>query len=196
MSEINSEEPIYQNLAIFKVPSGFRGRSALMVQLWWLVQATLFAASPQFLYGWRRFLLRLFGANIGKGVIIRPTARITYPWKLTIGDYAWIGDNVELYTLGDITIGNHAVVSQRSYLCTGSHDYKSTTFDIYAKPIIVEDEAWIATDVFVAPGVTIGSGAVIGARSTVLESMPQGMICAGYPAKPIKPRNMQDSAKQ
>ncbi len=183
----------YQHLDKFVLPRNFRGRSGVIVQLWWLVQSTLFVGSPQFLYGWRRFLLRLFGANIGKGVIIRPTARITYPWKLTIGDYAWIGDNVELYTLEEITIGNHSVVSQRSYLCTGGHDYQSMAFDIFAKPIVVEDEAWVASDVFIAPGVTIGHGAVIGARSTVLQDMPKGMICAGYPAKPLKPREMRNN---
>ena len=89
---------MYQNLNSFNQPTDFRGRSAIIVQLWWLVQATLFACSPQFMYGWRIFLLRLFGANIGKNVIIRPTVRVTYPWKLSIGDYAWVGDHAELYT--------------------------------------------------------------------------------------------------
>jgi putative colanic acid biosynthesis acetyltransferase WcaF len=88
----------------------------------------LFRTSPQFLYGWRNFLLRLFGAKIGKKVIIRPSVKITYPWKLSIGDYSWIGDDVDLYTLGEIDIGNHVVISQRSYLCTGSHDYFKQIF--------------------------------------------------------------------
>ena len=177
-----------QRLDQFTLPPGFRGRSALVVQLWWLVQGTLFACSPQFMYGWRRFLLRLFGARIGKNVLVRPSVKVTYPWKLAIGDYSWIGDDVVLYTLGDIRIGEHAVVSQKSYLCTGSHDYSKPAFDIYAEPIVVEDEAWVSSDVFIAPGVTIGKGAVIGARSTVLEDMPAGMVCVGYPAKAIKPR--------
>lgn len=178
----------YQKLNKFSVPEGFRGRGVMVVQLWWIVQASLFAWSPQFMYRWRNFLLRCFGARIGKGVVIRPTVQITYPWKLTIGDYAWVGDGAELYTLGNITIGKHAVVSQRSYLCTGSHDYQSENFDIYAKSIVIEDEAWVATDVYIAPGVTIGKGAVIGARSSVFNDMPAGMICIGSPAKPLKPR--------
>ena len=139
------------------------------------------------------FLLRAFGAKIGQGVIIRPSVRVTYPWKLTIGDFAWIGDNVELYTLGEITIGNNAVVSQRSYLCTGSHDYTKSAFDIYALPVVIEDEAWVATDVYVAPGVTVGRGSVIGARSSVFSDMPAGMICVGSPAKPVKPRVMDEN---
>ncbi|MBV1916343.1 MAG: putative colanic acid biosynthesis acetyltransferase [Pseudomonadales bacterium] len=177
-----------QRLDQFYLPAGFRGRSAIVVQLWWIVQATLFLHSPQFMYAWRNWLLRLFGATIGKHVIIRPTVRITYPWKLTIGDYSWVGDHAELYTLGPVTIGKHAVISQNSYLCTGSHDYKSESFDIYAEPIVIEDEAWVAADVYVAPGVTIGRGAVIGARSSVYTDMPSGMVCIGSPAKPVKPR--------
>jgi putative colanic acid biosynthesis acetyltransferase WcaF len=179
----------YQNLDKFSLPKHFRGRSALIVQLWWLVQSSLFAWSPQFAYKWRNFLLRCFGAKIGESVIIRPSVKITYPWKLSIGDNSWIGDNVELYTLGNITIGKNAVVSQRSYLCAASHDYQKETFDIYAKPIVVEEETWLATDVFIAPGITIGKGAVIGARSSVFSDMPSGMICTGCPAKPIKGRN-------
>ncbi len=179
---------MYQNLNKFNQPSDFRGRSAVVTQLWWLVQSTLFACSPQFMYGWRNFLLRLFGAKIGKSVIVRPTVRTTYPWKLTVGDYSWIGDYVELYTLGEITVGKHAVVSQKSYLCTGSHNFQAEAFDIYAKPIVVEDEAWIAADVYVAPGVTIGKGTVVGARSSVYNDMPEGMVCIGSPAKPVRKR--------
>ncbi len=178
----------YQRLDQFQLPPNFRGRPAFIVQLWWIVQSTLYAWSPQFLYGWRRFLLRLFGAQIGENVLLRPSARITYPWKLTIGEYSWIGDDVELYTLGEIKIGAHTVISQRCYLSTGSHDYASQSFDIYARPIHIADQVWLASDVFVAPGLTIGEGAVVGARSTVLHDLPGGMICYGNPARPIKPR--------
>lgn len=182
----------YQSLDLFSLPKDFRGRSALYVQLWWFVQATLFGMSPQFAYKWRNFLLRCFGASVGDSVIIRPSVRITYPWKVTIKDNAWIGDCVDLYSLGEITIGKNAVVSQKSYLCTGSHDYKSESFDIYAKPIVIEDEVWVATDVFIAPGVTIGQGAVVGSRSSVYHDMPAGMICVGSPAKPMRQRKADE----
>jgi len=178
-----------QELSTFKVPDGFRGRSKWKVQLWWLVSATLFRLSPQVLYGWRRQLLRLFGARIGRNVIIRPSCQVTYPWKLTIGDYSWIGDDVVLYSLDQVTIGANVVVSQRSYLCTGSHDYTSTSFDIYARPITVEDRCWLATDVFVGPGVTVGCEAVIGARSSVFASVVGGWVYAGTPVRPIKLRS-------
>lgn len=140
------------------------------------------------MYGWRRFLLRAFGARIGKNVLIRPSVSVTYPWKLNIGDYSWIGDGVTLYTLGEISIGDNAVVSQHSYLCTGSHDYKQPTFDLYAVSIRVEPEAWVAACVFVGPGVTIGHGAVVGASSVVLKDVPAGMICVGNPLKIVGPR--------
>lgn len=139
-----------QDLSGFSVPKGFRGGNAIKVQLWWAVQATIFAWSPQVLYRWRAFLLRLFGAKIGKNVVIRPSVKITYPWKLTLGDYAWVGDEVNLYTLGEITIGAHSVISQKSYLCTGSHDHASQHFTINATPIVIGEKCWLATDVFVA----------------------------------------------
>ena len=188
MNDAQGSGPEFQRLDRFRVPAGFRGRPGWYVQLWWLVQALLFRPSPQVLYGWRRWLLRRFGARIGRGVLIRPSTRITYPWKLTVGDYAWIGDDVELYTLGEITIGAHAVVSQRCYLCTGSHDYTHVTFDIFARPIVIGEQAWLATDVFVAPGVEIGAGTVVGARSSVFKSLPGGVIARGTPAVVVRER--------
>jgi len=178
----------YQDLSSFRLPPGFRGRSAIAVQLWWLAQALLFRTSPQIMYAWRRWLLCRFGAKIGKDVRIRPSATITYPWKLSIGDYSWIGDDVTLYTLGEIEIGSHAVVSQRSYICAASHDPSSTSFDIFDRKITIHDECWIATDVFVAPGVTVGRGTVVGARSSVFSDLPAGMVCVGSPAKPVRQR--------
>jgi len=178
----------FQDLSKFSLPPGFRGRPGWIVQLWWIVQSTLFGLSPQFMYGWRRWLLRLFGARVGRGVLIRPTARVTYPWKVSIGDGAWVGDEVVLYSLGEIKIGSNTVISQRSYICAASHDYTKPRFDIYAKKTVIGDESWIATGVFVAPGVTVGKGAVIGAGSSVFRDIPPGMVCYGNPAKPVKPR--------
>lgn len=177
-----------QDLSRFHLPSIFRGRSSAAVQLWWLVQATIFRWSPQFFYGFRASLLRAFGATVGQGVVIRPTVKVTYPWKVTIGDYAWVGDDVVLYSLGEIDIGDNAVVSQRSYLCAADHDYTQVDFPIRSRKITVGSESWLAADVFVAPGITIGKGAVIGARSSVFKDMPPGMVCFGYPCVAVKER--------
>jgi putative colanic acid biosynthesis acetyltransferase WcaF len=179
---------VVQDLSSFHLPAGFRGRSAVVVQLWWLVQALLFRTSPQFMYGFRRALLRLFGARIGRNVLVRPTARIVYPWKLSIGDNSWVGDFAELYSLGNIEIGRDAVVSQYAYLCTGSHDHRSPAFDITTQTIVVEDEAWIAAGAFVHPGVRVARGSVIGARAVLrADSEPYG-IYAGDPARRISTR--------
>jgi putative colanic acid biosynthesis acetyltransferase WcaF len=177
-----------QDLNKFILPKNFRSRNAFVVQLWWIVQGTFFRMSPQFLYGFRNFLLRLFGAKIGEKVIIRPTARITYPWKVSIGDYSWIGDDVVLYSLGEIEIGKNVVISQKSYICTASHDYLQSDFPIFAKKSTIEDECWLATDVFVSPGITIGEGSVIGSRSSVYKDIPSNKVCIGSPAKIIRER--------
>ena len=114
--------------------------------------------------------------------------RVQFPWKVDIGDYAWIGDDVVLYSLGPISIGPNAVISQKSYLCTGSHDPIDTSFPIFARGITIEAEAWVASDVYVGPGVTIGRGTVVGARSSVFKDLPAGKICVGSPAKIIRDR--------
>jgi putative colanic acid biosynthesis acetyltransferase WcaF len=185
-----SDNTVFQDLSSFRLPEDFRGRSAWFVQFWWLIHWFLFRPSPQFLYGWRRFLLRLFGAKIGREVLVRSTASITYPWKVSIGDYSWIGDDVVLYSLGEIQIGRHTVVSQRSYLCTGSHDYTRPSFDIFARPIELGDQVWIAADVYISPGVCVGDGAVVGSRSSVFHDIPAGMVCFGNPAAPLKARRI------
>lgn len=165
-----------------------RGKSGVVVLLWWFVQGTIFRFSLHNMYSWRNFLLRLFGARIGKGVNVRSSAKITYPWKVSIGEHSWIGDNVQLYSLDKIHIGTNCVISQESYLCTGSHDVKDPHFGLITKPIIIKDGAWIASDVFVYPGVTVHEMGVVAARSTVLKDISANEIHAGSPAKFVKKR--------
>jgi putative colanic acid biosynthesis acetyltransferase WcaF len=166
-----------------------RGRGGWYIFLWWFVQAIIFPLTLHNMSGTRCALLRLFGARIGKGVLIRPTARFTYPWKVTIGDYSWIGDDVVLYSLDEIKIGTHCVVSQKSYICTGSHDIKDPAFGLKTAEVAIGNGAWVATDCFVGPGVTIGANAVVGARSSVFTDMPQGQVCWGTPCRPRYARN-------
>ncbi|TDH20823.1 colanic acid biosynthesis acetyltransferase WcaF [Segetibacter sp. 3557_3] len=135
-------------------------------------------------------------AKIGTNVIIRASVHTHFPWKVTIGDYSWIGDGVVLYSLADINIGNNVVISQKSYLCAGSHDYRYVEFPTTNSPITIEDECWLATDVFVAPGITVGKGTVVGARSSVFKSLPAGKICAGSPAVCFRDRETLSSFKQ
>ena len=181
-----------QDLRRFSVPADFRGKPAWYAQLWWIVQATLFRPSPRVMYGWRRWLLQRFGASIGVGVKVRSSAQVTYPWKVTIGDWSWIGEEVVLYSLEEIRIGSHVALSHRCSLCAGNHDYTKPDFPYVLDPartrILIEDETWLANDVFVGPGVTIGRGAVVGARSSVFSSLPAMTICYGNPAKAQRPR--------
>ncbi|MGF1478583.1 MAG: hormogonium polysaccharide biosynthesis acetyltransferase HpsU [Cyanophyceae cyanobacterium] len=161
-----------------------RGRSGWFVLLWWLVQAIAFPLSPHPVNGFRCWLLRLFGAQVGAGVLIRPTARFTYPWKVSIGDYSWIGDDVVFYSLETICIGSHCVISQKSYLCTGSHDLKDVAFNLQTAPVVIGNGAWIAADCFIAPGVTVGANAAVGARSSVFSDIPAQQVAWGTPCRP------------
>ncbi|HYD32276.1 MAG TPA: WcaF family extracellular polysaccharide biosynthesis acetyltransferase [Azospirillaceae bacterium] len=179
----------YQRLEEFRPAQ--RGRSRWVALAWQLVQATLFAVSPHPMNGWRRVLLRAFGARIGAGVVIRPSARVHFPWHLTIGDRSWVGDEVRLYTLGLIRIGSDTVISQRSHLCAGTHDHLAPSFSTLLPPIAIGDQVWIGAEVFVAPGVTIGDGAVVGARSAVFKNLDGGMVHRGSPARPVEPRVMR-----
>ncbi len=165
-----------------------RGRPGWYILLWWLVQAIAFPLTPQPLNILRCALLRLFGARIGRGVLIRPTARFTYPWNVRIGDYSWIGDDVVFYSLDQISIGTHCVISHKSYLCTGSHDIQHPAFVLKTDPIHINNGVWVAADCFVGPGVQIGANTVIGARSSVFTNMPAEQVCWGNPCCSQHPR--------
>ncbi|MDB5356506.1 MAG: Colanic acid biosynthesis acetyltransferase WcaF [Phycisphaerales bacterium] len=157
--------------------------------LWMLANSLLFRPSFHNWYAWRRWLLRCFGAKIGDNVRVRPTCRVEIPWNLEIGDNAAVGDHAILYSLGSIRIGRFAVVSQYAHLCAGTHDYTDPSFPLIRPPITIGDEAWIAADAFVGPGVTVGRRAVVGARATVVRDVPPDHIVVGNPARCIKRRD-------
>ena len=167
-----------------------KGKPSWFILLWWLVQGIIFPLTPHHFNGIRRTLLRLFGAKIGTGVIIRPTARFTYPWKVEIGDYSWIGDDVIFYSLDRIDIGKHCIISQKTYLCTGTHNPHDPAFGLITANITIGNGVWVAADCFIGPGVEIGSNALIGARSSVFENMPATFICMGTPCRPRYPREI------
>lgn len=170
-----------------KGPSfSLQNRIARMV--WNVVYMLVFKYSPRPFHGWRRLVLRTFGAKVGKGVHIYPNAKIWAPWNIEVKDQAGIGDHSNLYSQGKIVIGKRAVISQGAHLCAGTHDYQSPGFELYTKPIVVGDFAWVAAEVFVHPGVSLGEGCVIGARSVVLKDMPEWTICTGFPCVAIKVR--------
>src|SRR5476649_2210603 len=163
-------------------------REVLLRWCWAVVQATLFRWSPRPLHGFRARLLRLFGADIAAPgeVVIFPSAQVTLPWNLTLAPRAMVGPHVKLYNLGHITLQRGANLSQYCHLCAGTHDYLLWSMPLVAKPIVVGENAWLAADVFVGPGVSIGELCVVGARSVVMKDLPARTVCAGSPCKPIK----------
>jgi putative colanic acid biosynthesis acetyltransferase WcaF len=176
-----------------RIQPSFSISNRLARVVWGLVYTLLFRPSPRPLYAWRSFLLRCFGASIGKHCHIYPHTRIWAPWNLILDDYACLGEEVDCYSIAPVTLGKRVVVSQRVFLCTGSHDYEDPNFQLYAKPIYIGDDAWICAEAFVGPGVTVGEGAVVGARSVATKNIPNWMVCAGNPCKPLKPRVIREA---
>jgi putative colanic acid biosynthesis acetyltransferase WcaF len=152
------------------------------------VKVAFFLSPLPFPSGPKCAVLRWFGASVGKGVIIKPRINIHFPWKLTIGDFAWIGEEVFILNFEPVSIGAHCCVSQRVFLCTGNHDYRVPNMPYRNRPICVEDGAWVGAQVFVGPGITIGTDTVVTAGSIVTRSLPSGMVCAGNPCSPLRPR--------
>jgi putative colanic acid biosynthesis acetyltransferase WcaF len=164
--------------------------------LWEVVQVLFFRPTPKWLFwGWRASLLRAFGAKLGKNFHIHGTSRVLMPWNLVAGDNVVIGDRVDVYNFACITLGDNAMVSQRTFLCTGSHDASDPILPLTFEPITIGPQAWIASEVFVGPGRTIGEGTVVAARSVVVKDLPEWMICAGHPCKPLKPRALRSETE-
>ncbi len=166
------------------------------VLLWSIVRLALFRFSPPVCGWWRRWLLRCFGAKVGRRVRIAPSVRVDFPWRLEIADDVVIMHGVILNCIGSIRIGAGALVSQYAHLCAGSHDYERADMPIVPRPIEVGRGVWIAADAFVGPGVTIGDGALLAARSSAFKHLPAGMVCIGEPARPVKPRTATTSADE
>jgi putative colanic acid biosynthesis acetyltransferase WcaF len=177
-----------QNLAQYTTAETYQeGRSKFTIALWILVQGLL--VSSWIPGSWhRRSLLRLFGAKIGVGVVVKPRVRVKFPWKLEIGEYSWIGEDVWIDNLALVTIGTNACLSQGAYLCTGSHDWSLASFDLITKPIHVGDGAWIGARTLIAPGITVGSGAVLTAGSIATADLDSFAIYGGHPAERFKSR--------
>jgi putative colanic acid biosynthesis acetyltransferase WcaF len=164
-------------------------REVFLRMLWALVQATLFRWSPRPLHGFRAVLLRLFGADITGPVVIFPTVRVTFPWKLALAPHSMVGPHVKLYNLAPIRLGHGANISQYAHLCAGSHDFTRWSMPLVTAPITLGRNVWLGADVFVGPGVTIGDLSVVGARSVVVNDLPANKICVGSPCRAIRARS-------
>ncbi|MBR1292471.1 putative colanic acid biosynthesis acetyltransferase [Bradyrhizobium ottawaense] len=177
------------NLAALKYENNIPKSVLLRRLIWNAVWLVAFRPTPRWaLHGWRRMLLRLFGAKIGPGCRIAPSCFVWAPWNLEMGTLSALGDSVDCYTMDRITIGSKVAVSQRSFLCTGSHDTASLRRPLVTAPITIGDHVWIAAEVLVLPGVKIAAGTVVGARAVVSKDLPAWMICAGHPCVVLRPR--------
>lgn len=156
---------------------------------WMLLGRPIFRITFHNWYGVRRAILRVFGANVAAGVRVRPTANIEIPWHLDLREGCVVGDHAILYSLGMITIGERAIVSQYAHLCAGTHDYTQPSFPLIRPPVTIGHDAWIAADAFVGPGVTVGPRAILGARSSAFKDLDADMIYAGNPARALRPRD-------
>lgn len=163
--------------------------------LWNAIWALLFRPSPIVAHGWRRMLLRLFGAKIGHGSKVYPSARIWAPWHLEMGEFACLGPYVICYSVDRISLGRNSVVSQYSYLCSASHDIDSADFTLMVGPISIDAFAWVAADAFVGPKVIIGEGAVVGARACVFKDVEPWTVVGGNPACTIGTRSRAIAAR-
>lgn len=168
--------------------SPYSAREKIARVLWAAVQATVFRASFHNWYGARRAMLRAFGARLAPSANVRRTVSIECPWNLSIGEQSSIGDRAILYCLGPVEIGARVSVSQGAHLCAGTHDHRRATMPLVRSPITIGDEAWIAADAFVGPGVTVGEGAILGARGVAMRDLAPWTIHAGNPAVAVRER--------
>lgn len=173
--------------------AGYHPGRPFVVRAVWLIVEALILLNPVLVsYALKRTVLRLFGARIGKGVLIKPGAHVKYPWRLTVGDDCWIGERAWIDNMEDVTLGSDVVVSQGAYLCTGNHDWSDPAMPLAPRPIVVEHGAWIGAFAKVAPGTTIGAGSVLALGAVALQDTEPWGIYAGNPAARVGARSLQE----
>jgi putative colanic acid biosynthesis acetyltransferase WcaF len=168
-----------------------RGRSLVIEALWYFLGLPLLRSAIITSSGFRCRLLRLFGAKIGAGVYIKPGLRVKFPWYLEVRDHCWLGEDLWIDNLAQVTIGPHACVSQGAYLCTGNHDWSSPNMKLFRRPIVCGRGSWVGARSVVCPGVTIGDGAILTAGSVAPKSIPSFEIHAGNPAAFVRRRALR-----
>jgi putative colanic acid biosynthesis acetyltransferase WcaF len=184
----------YERNWVWKSETSLRNKLGRVA--WQVVWLLLFRPSPWCCHGWRCALLRLFGAKVGQGVQLGRTATFWAPWNVELGDHSVVGPGTELYSVAPIVVEPYANIAQRCFLCTGSHDYRYLTRPLIHRPIRVQRHAWLAAEVMLGPGVTVGQGAVCGGRAVVFKDVAPWTVVGGNPARYIKPREVIDPRGQ
>ena len=164
------------------------GAGIIKRTLWYFTNIWFFTSRWLPISGFKVFLLKLFGAKIGSGVVIKPAVNIKYPWRLTIGNHVWIGEGVWIDNLDDVTIHNNVTLSQGAFLLCGNHNFKKTTFDLITGKITLEEGVWIGAKSIVAPGVICKSHSVLAVQSVASSDLEKYSIYRGNPAVFVKKR--------
>ena len=170
------------NNSWYKPGGGLIGRV-----IWFILNSLLLKSALPGSF-WRRSLLRLFGAKVGKGVVLKPRISVKYPWHLSIGDFSWIGERVWIDNLGKVIIGEHCCISQGALMICGNHNYKKPSFDLMVEPIHIENGSWVGAGSKIAPGVVMGNNCVLSMGSTAIGKLEPNSIYQGNPATKIKDR--------
>ncbi len=179
-----------RDLSRFQNRSFDRGASRLKEIVWYIVRWPLFRTALPIPSAVRCLCLRIFGASIGQGVVIRSGVNVSFPWRLCIGDNVWIGDEVTILSLAQVDIESNVCISQRAFLCTGSHDFKDPAFGLITKPIRLESGCWVAAMCFIGPGVVVGRGSVCAAGAIVNKTTPPFTLVMGNPATFVREISM------
>jgi putative colanic acid biosynthesis acetyltransferase WcaF len=191
MNEPLSDLPVDHktNQAMRKYPVSVQLR-----RLAWGLGRLLIRLSPRPCFGWRRFVLRLFGARVGAHVNVYPSTHLYMPWNVEIGEWAALGEDVLVYSLGKVSIGRSVTLSYRAHVCAGTHDLNDPALPLLKPPVTIEDGVWVGTEAFIGPGVRVGRAAIVGARAVVVKNVGPLEIVGGNPARIIGRREIRKSS--
>jgi putative colanic acid biosynthesis acetyltransferase WcaF len=182
-----------QRLDLFR-PTGLdRGRSRRIEAAWYLTKMVFFLTAFPWPARLKAALLRLFGAQVGTGLVMRPRVNIHFPWKLTLGDHVWIGEGCTILNLEPISIADHSALAHEVYLAAGGHDIGDPTLSYRNRPIVIETGCWVATRAMIGPGVTIGENSVVGAGAIVMKSVPPNSVMGSAVSKRLSDRVIREA---
>jgi putative colanic acid biosynthesis acetyltransferase WcaF len=180
-----------KNVDLSKYEHRFSYKNKIARAIWNIFSLFIFRPFGSNLFNsWRNIVLKIFGAKVGKGSIIHANVKIWAPWNLEVGEYTCLGQNVDCYNQGKISIGSNTTISQKSYLCASTHDISDPKNNLILKPIIIDNQVWVAAGAFIGPGVYLKEGAVVGATSSVFKNVEPWTVVGGNPAKFLKERKL------
>lgn len=188
MAHVKDAGAAHPNVKANRSARKWTGRELIARATWEVLRTPLFRCTPRPMWAWRRWILRMFGAHIGRNVHVYPSVRIAIPWNLTIAEDCAVGDGAILYALGSIRLGRGVTISQFAHLCAGTHDYRLADLPVVKSEIVIEPGVWVCADAFIGPDVTVGELSIVAARAVVVKDVPPRCIVAGNPARRMADR--------